>query len=101
MSAVNETLIRDVVSEVLGRLNRGTAQFSPAPSSVPARKENCGCDGKSNGHTSGGSIRTSGGQYGVFQDANQACAAAHDAYEQLRLKGVAARGKVVEIIKTM
>jgi aldehyde dehydrogenase len=91
MSAINEALIRDVVAEVLGRLS------NPGPVSSPAAKESCGCRG--NGYASGGSIKT--GKYGVFQDANEACAAAHEGFLQLKQKGVAARVKVVEIVKTM
>src|SRR5689334_6696487 len=95
MSAINENLIRDVVAEVLGRLGKtgsdGTASVRP-----PA-KENCGCGG--NGHVSGGSIRS--GKHGVFQDANDACAAAHEGFLKLKQKGVAARAKVVEIVKMM
>jgi aldehyde dehydrogenase len=37
----------------------------------------------------------------VFQDANEACAAAHEGFLQLREKGVAARAKVIEIVKTL
>src|SRR5689334_4864624 len=95
MSAINENLIRDVVAEVLGRLGKtgsdGTASVRP-----PA-KENCGCGG--NGHVTGGSIRT--GKYGVFQDANEACMTAHEGFLKLKQKGMAARAKVVEIVKTM
>src|SRR5689334_3297967 len=95
MSAINENLIRDVVAEVLGRLGKtgsdGTASVRP-----PA-KENCGCGG--NGHVSGGSIRS--GKLGVFHDANEACAAAHAGFLQLREKGVATRAKIVELVKTM
>src|SRR5437899_10090470 len=90
MSAINETLIRDVVAEVLGRLGHGAA-ITP-----PARGEpGCGCSG--NGHSQ--SSAAGGGKYGVFQDANQACAAAHDGFTQLKKQGVAARAKVVEIVK--
>ncbi len=95
MSAINEALIRDVVADVLSRLGKpgsnGTASVR-----APA-KENCGCGG--NGRVSGGSIRS--GKFGVFQDANEACAAAHEAFLKLTQKGVAARAKVVEIVKTM
>src|SRR5215471_4378208 len=98
MSAVNETLIRDVVAEVLGRLN-GSVTI-PQHASTPA-KADCGCDAKP--RVSGGSISVSSGRgkYGVFQDANEACTAAHEGFLQLREKGVAARAKVVEIVKTM
>ena len=37
----------------------------------------------------------------MFQDADEACAAAHEAFLQLQKKGVAARRKIVEIVKTM
>src|ERR1043166_8941454 len=95
MSAINEALIRDVVADVLGRLGK-TGNEGTASVRAPA-KENCGCGG--NGHVSGGSIRS--GKYGVFQDANEACAAAHEGFLKLKQKGVAARAKVIEIIKTM
>src|SRR5690349_11028849 len=93
MSAIKETLIRDVVAEVLSRLGQGsTGNGSPAPS-APA----CGCEHKPK--ATGGSIRS--GRHGVFQDANEACAAAQDAFLQLKAKGMAARAKVVEIVKTL
>ena len=90
MSAVNETLIRDVVAEVLGRLGQAPAAKaapSPAPQKTNGSAPATGSAGR--------------GKAGVFQDANQACAAAHDAFLQLRKKGVAARAKVVEIVKTL
>jgi len=91
MSNVNETLIRDVVAEVLGRLGQGGAQPAMAP-----QEKACGC---ANGHAS---VKTSGsGTFGVFQDANEACEAAHSGFLQLRQKGIAARARIVEIIKTM
>jgi aldehyde dehydrogenase len=97
MSAVNETLIRDVVAEVIGRLNGSAA---PAKAAAPAPAAHaCGCGDKKG--PSGGSIAAGPGKYGVFQDANEACAAAHEGFQQLRQKGVAARAKVVEIVKTM
>src|SRR5438093_3068489 len=89
-TAINEALIRDVVQEVLGRLGGNVA----APATRPAGngKADCGCHNKSNG---------SGKHFGVFDDAAQACAAAADAFAQLQDKGVEARRKIVEIIKTM
>jgi aldehyde dehydrogenase len=39
------------------------------------------------------------GKFGVFQDAREACAAAHEAYLQLSAKGVAGRQKVVQLVK--
>jgi aldehyde dehydrogenase len=93
MSAINEALIRDVVAEVLGRLGQAPAAkatTTPAPAA-------CGCSG--NGHTSAPAAGR--GRQGVFQDANEACASAQAAFLQLRAKGIAARAKVVEIVKTM
>ncbi len=96
-SPINEALIRAVVTEVLSRLGRARAAApAVAAASAPA-KDSCGCNGQS--QPSGGSV--SRGNYGVFQDANQACTAAHEAYLQLQQKGMAARAKVVEIVKTL
>lgn len=109
-AAVNETLIRDVVEEVLGRLNgaassrpipaaSGTVIKTPAPNRAqehleakgdPARAH-CGCAHKG----------SAAGRFGVFEDPNEACAAAADAFVQLKEKGMAARARVVEIVKTM
>jgi len=89
MSAVNETLIRDVVTEVLGRLNGAVA----APAAVragPGAEKPCGCTARNGKH-----------HFGVFQDAKEACAAAQDAFLQLQQKGVAARERVVHIVKTL
>ena len=88
MSApINETLIRDVVTEVLSRLGATTT----APSPRADKPKDCGCH-----HRNG-----SGKHFGVFADAKDACAAAADAFEQLREKGVEARRKIVDIIKNM
>src|SRR5262245_41645819 len=93
MSAVNDALIRDVVADGLGRLGHKPATETTAPS-----KKECGCG---NGHASGGSIRVGGGKHGVFQDAAEACSAAHGAFLKLKEKGIAGRAKVVEIVKTL
>ena len=87
MSAINEALIRDIVAEALARLGGGTApKGDSSPSAVNvSRSANVGARGK----------------FGVYEDANEACAAAHEAYLQLQQKGVAARRKIEEIIKTL
>ena len=90
MSAINETLIREVVADVLGRLGQGNT----APAAVVAGPA-CGCSG--NGQAT--SARLGGGKCGVFQDANEACAAAHEGFVQLKKQGVAARARVIELIK--
>jgi len=85
-NAVNETLIRDVIQDVLGRLG-GEAPAVPAASKD---KGSCGCGGKS-----------SGKDFGVFENANDACDAAAKAFIQLREQGVEARRKIIEIVKGM
>jgi len=95
MSALNESLIRDVVSEVLGRLGGAASTLTAA--SAPAATKDCGCGG--NGAP--GSGPTLRGKFGVYPDANEACAAAQESFLQLQRKGVEARAKVVEIIKTL
>jgi len=95
MNTINETLIRDVVSEVFGRLGGApapkTSTHTPAPAQPP-----CSCNGQAHSSASPG-LRD---KFGVFQDANEACAAAHEAFLQLQQKGVAARRKIEEIVKT-
>jgi len=95
MTAINESLIRDIVSEVLGRLGSVPAPKTSAPTPVP--KPDCGCGGK--GATAG--APASRGRFGVFPDAAEACGAAHDAFLQLQQKGVEARRKIVDLIKRM
>lgn len=90
---LNETLIRDVVAEVLGRLSQLSAAAAgsvsaPAPAPASPAPAACGC-------------RSGGRKFGVFQDAKEACAAAADAYAQLQTKGVAGRLKVIEIVKSL
>jgi len=90
MSAVNEVLIRDIVDEILGRIG---SPPSAAPAPVAAAKPDCGCQHSQKG--------PAGGQFGVFQDANQACEAAAGAFVKLQKGGIAARQKVIDIVKTM
>src|SRR5580698_7056861 len=87
-TAVNEQLIRDVVAEVLGRLGP-----VPTTAAAPAAKAECHCTKPG---TSAGS-----GQFGVFQEAGPACDAAAAAFTKLQQGGMAARRKVVHIIKTL
>jgi aldehyde dehydrogenase len=94
-AAVNETLIRDVVAEVLGRLGGATSPASKSSTAAPpaaVASSACGCKHVA---TSPG-LR---GKFGVFADANEACEAAHEAFLQLSDKGVAGRVKVIQLIK--
>jgi acyl-CoA reductase-like NAD-dependent aldehyde dehydrogenase len=88
MSTVNEALIRDVVAEVLSRLGQTATPITAAQGAT-----------RGNGHAASPQLGRS--TLGVFQDANDACAAAHSGFLQLRQKGVAARAKIVEIVKTL
>ena len=94
MSRVNEALIRDVVAEVLGRLGQASAGKA---STIAGAAHACACGV----HSASGNGHQASGKHGVFADANEACAAAHTGFQQLKKEGVAARVKVVEIIKTL
>ena len=99
MSAVNETLIRDVVAEVLGKLGgtaTATTKPSPAPSAPAPKSDSCGCGTKK--VTSAPALR---GKYGVFATAEEACGAAQEAFLQLKQGGIAARRKIEEIVKAL
>jgi aldehyde dehydrogenase len=88
--AVNEALIRAVVAEVLSRLGKPAPSQPARPAAaVPAAPPAAKAGGRAGRH------------YGVFQDAHEACEAAAAAFLQLREKGVAARVKVVELVKGM
>ncbi len=82
-NALNESLIRDVVAEVLERLEGQTA----APAAGEPRP---------NRSPSG-----NGRAHGVFATAAEACEAAYTAYLELQKEGIQARRKVEEIIKTL
>ncbi|MBM3878923.1 MAG: aldehyde dehydrogenase EutE [Verrucomicrobia bacterium] len=91
-SPINETLIRDVVAEVLGRLGKPTSAPATAPAAPnPARPEP--------GPPPTSVAPRTRGRFGVFSDANEACEAAHQAYLQLSAKGVAGRQKVIRLVQ--
>jgi aldehyde dehydrogenase len=96
MSQINETLIRDVVADVMGRLGGATV---PAPAAAAPTKSGVDCSCKhENRPVTGAAAR---GKFGVFATADEACAAAQEAFLQLQRKGMAARRKIEEIVKTM
>src|SRR5689334_21102498 len=96
MNVVNENLIRDIVAEVMERLGGGPAPARTGPVLAPPAPS-CGCEHP--GKARPAAARR--GKFGVFQDAGEACAAAQEAYLQLQQKGVAARRKIEEIVKTL
>jgi len=77
MSQLNEAAIREVVSQVLAQLQSKGSTFA-----MP-------------------SIQNRPGKHGVFDDPDQAVAAARSGFEQLQKKGWAARTKIVEIVRNM
>lgn len=85
---LNEQALRTIVEDVMRSLGRSPV-ISPAPAAAnvaaaaqaPAVR------------------RSSGPRFGVFDDVKEACAAAQDAFEQLKTKGIAGRAKVVELVK--
>ena len=89
---LDEKTLRAVVEDVL----RGLGRSAPAPSgattavAVPAPVPKAAP-----------SAARHGPHFGVFGDAREACAAAQDAFLQLKEKGVAGRIKVVEIVKEL
>jgi len=91
-TAISETLIRDVVEEILGRLGGGPPARPPAASTPPAKPTLSSPPVTSH---------RAGKRFGVFADADEACAAAHEAYLQLSERGVAGRNQVVRIIKEL
>lgn len=96
MSTVNETLIRDVVAEVLGRLGGSTtATRAVTPEPPPA---GAGTSTPRPARTGTPALR---GKFGVFATADEACAAAQEAFLLLREQGIAARRKIENIVKTL
>lgn len=81
MSTVNETLIRDVVSEVLTRLQPGapTAGASPRATSIPSR----GADGAD----------------GVFHSVDAAVRAAKAAQKKLVAATLEVRGQIIQCVR--
>ena len=97
MSAVNETLIRNVVAEVLSKLGGvAPAPAKPVPAPAP-QSDSCGCGARK---TSVAEVALRG-KFGVFATAEEACAAAQEAFLQLKQKGVEARRKIENIVKTL
>ena len=78
MSNINEALVREVVEQVLSRLDSLTGKSSSCCSSAKRARH-----------------------FGVFQDATEACQAAQDAYKQFQTKGIAGRKTVINIVKQL
>ena len=87
---LDEQALRSIVEDVMRGLGRSPVT-SPAPSPANAAAA----------AAAGSVVRRGGPRFGVFEDVAAACAAAQDAFEQLKTKGIAGRAKVVEIVKTL
>lgn len=101
---INESLIRDIIQEVLDQLGHaggaaaaaGQPAKPPAPA-APAAREFTTC---TPAQPPKATVRAgTRGKLGVFQDANEACEAAQESFLQLSEKGVAGRNAVVRLIK--
>jgi aldehyde dehydrogenase len=90
--AINETLIRDIVEEVVNRLGRPTAPGAAASSAPAATAASASAPAKA---------ARGGRHFGVFTDVNEACEAAAAAQEQLTEQGVAARIRALQIVKAL
>jgi aldehyde dehydrogenase len=91
---MDASAIDAIVAEVLGRMNKGPAPSAPAstagaPPSSPPRL-------RPSSPSLGGASRP-----GVFKDAGEAAAAARKAFDELRPKGIAARAKIIALVKAM
>jgi len=91
-TAINENLVRDIVAEVLGRIGGGAPAPKLPTSSPQPVKADCSCHGKSG---------STAGNHGGFPDADSACAAAQQAFLDLRKGGMEARAKICAIVKNM
>lgn len=101
----NESAIRSVIEEVLSELGKvkGTSGTGTA---LPPSRKNGGIPVLSGGtthtaSTASGFSRVSSGNWGVFDNVNDAVAAANDAFVQLQKKTLADRTKIVQIVKEM
>ena len=102
---IDESLIRDIIQEVLEQLGPAGAPGlatpppkSTAPASASAAPA-CEVAPRTSRTTRTGARSAARGKFGVFQDANEACEAAQEAYLQLSEKGVAGRNAVIRLIK--
>jgi len=101
----NENTIRAVVEEVLSELVRKPGANGTAGKSSPLPKREGGIPVISSSNpgsvSHGGYGPSSKGNYGVFDNVNDAVAAAKEAFIQLQQKTLADRATVVQIVKQM
>jgi len=99
---LDDVTLRAVVADVmvgLGRASSAGNGAAPPQRSSPSAPDSAHARTASPARVS---ARTNGKRhYGVFDDVGEACAAAQDAFAQLKDQGMAARAKVVEIVKEL
>jgi acyl-CoA reductase-like NAD-dependent aldehyde dehydrogenase len=83
MAVLDESAIREIVADVVGRLRPSVPPTAP---SITRSAE---------------SRAASRGAFGVFRDVDEACVAAHESYLKLQSAGVDARRKIVDIVKQL
>ena len=87
MPLFGEAVIREIVADVVRRLNEQTEANAPiGPGGAPLVRRSAGARR---------------GAFGVFQDVDEACTAAHEAQLQLQERGVEARRAIVRIVKQL
>jgi aldehyde dehydrogenase len=91
-TTLNESLVREIVQEVLGKLGGAAAPPAPAAGGPLGPRP-----------VAPAAPRPAPGarHHGLFEDVDQACQAAQRAFEQLLAQGVAARLRAVEIVKAL
>lgn len=95
-----ETAIRAVVEEVLAELGKTPRQVNGTRTDKPSNPH--GIPVVSSGAAKTAAPSSSGrGSYGVFETVEDAVAAAHQAFLQLKKKTIADRAAVIDIVKTM
>jgi aldehyde dehydrogenase len=92
---IDESLVRGVVEDVLRRLGDSPAPKTSAPAPTPvARPASPGSDAPCD-------CRAAAKPYGVFDCADCAAEAAHEAFLKLKKLGVEGRSKVIKIVKDL
>src|SRR5690349_13512354 len=81
MGQLGEAAIREIVADVIRRLNDVPSARAPQPGATGRQARR--------------------GTFGIFQDVGEACAAAQEAYLQLQEQGVEARRKIVRVVKQL
>ena len=95
--------IEEIVADVLGKIEKTDRPVAPAakPSPAPAPKSSPAPKAAPTPKAPTPRPASGGARSGVFAEADAAIEAARGGFEQLRAKGFAGRGKVIEIVKSM